>query len=136
MLIQDRFRYPISYTVPVAAIAMATLVLIQLRSEINPTTVALAFLILILASATFLGRNPALLASLAAMLCFNFFFLPPIYTWTIADPENLIAWGAFTLTAVIAGELSAYARRRADESRSLYEELQRAFDRAAEAEAV
>jgi K+-sensing histidine kinase KdpD len=133
------FRYGIS----VIAVLLATLLLGFLHARINPTTVALVFLLIVLFSATFFGRNPALLASLAAMLCFNYFFLPPFFTWHIADPGNLVAWGAFTLTAVIAGELSAYARRRADEAERgkleigrLYRELQNAFEKASEAQAL
>ena len=118
-----------------SAVLLVAMVLIELRERINPTTVALAFLIVVLSAATFFGRNPALLASFLAMLCFNYFFLPPYYTWTIAEPQNLVAWAAFTLTALIAGELSAYAHRRASESERLYEELQAAFKTATEAEA-
>jgi two-component system sensor histidine kinase KdpD len=126
----------LGYGVSVAAVLLATLGLIALRDQINSTTVALALLLVVLASATFFGRNPALLASFAAMLCFNYFFLPPVHTWTIADPQNLVAWAAFTITALIAGELSAYARRRARESERLYEELQTAFKTATQAEAL
>lgn len=120
----------------VAAVLLVAIALIELRERINSTTVALAFLLVVLSAATFFGRNPALLASFAAMLCFNYFFLPPYYTWTIAEPQNLVAWAAFTLTALIAGELSAYASRRAKEAERLYEELQHAFKTATEAEAL
>ncbi len=124
------------YGVSVAAILLITIGLIALETHVNTTTVALTMLLVVLSSATFFGRNPALLASFIAMLCFNYFFIPPIHTWTIADPQNLVAWAAFTLTAIIAGELSAYARRRARESEHLYEELQSAFKSATEAEAL
>lgn len=127
---------PLRYGLSVAAILLATLGLTLLQDQVNSTTVALTLLLLVLTSATFFGRNPALLASFVAMLCFNYFFLPPVHTWTIADPRNLIAWAAFTLTALIAGELSAYARRRAKESERLYDELQAAFKTATEAEAL
>jgi two-component system sensor histidine kinase KdpD len=77
------------------------------------------------------------------MLCFNYFFLPPVHTWTISEPQNLVAWAAFTITAIIAGELSTYARRRAREAErrkveieGLYSELQNAFEKAAHAEAL
>ena len=126
----------IRYGISVAAVLVATMALVELRDRINSTTVALALLLVVLASATFFGRNPALLASFAAMLCFNYFFLPPVHTWTIADPQNLVAWAAFTITALVAGELSAYAKRRADESKRLYDELQTAFKTATQAEAL
>jgi PAS domain S-box-containing protein len=50
------------------------------------------------------------------MLCLNFFFLPPIYTFTIADPENWVALAAYVVTAVTTGQLSARARRRTEEA--------------------
>jgi K+-sensing histidine kinase KdpD len=127
---------PLRFGVSVAAVLLATVGLSMLESRVNLITVALALLLIVLASATFFGRNPALLASFVAMLCFNYFFLPPVHTWTIAEPQNLVAWAAFTLTAIIAGELSAYADRRAREAERLYEELQNAFKSATEAEAL
>lgn len=117
------------------AVLLATIILESLAGHVNSTTVALSLLLIVLASATFFGRNPALLASFVAMLCFNYFFLPPVRTWTISDPQNLVAWAAFTITALIAGELSAYARRRAKEAEQLYGELQNAFEAATQAEA-
>lgn len=127
----------------VFSIALITFLLEPFHTVINIATIALTFLLLILFIATFLGRNPALLASIAAMLCFNYFFLPPVRTFTIADSENLIAWAAFLITAVTAGELSAYAKRRAEEAQkqkreieNLYEELKNAFEKASEAEGL
>jgi two-component system sensor histidine kinase KdpD len=77
------------------------------------------------------------------MLCFNFLFLPPVGTLTIADPDNWIALAAFLITAITAGQLSASARRRAEEAESgrreierLYNELRDAFERASHAEAL
>lgn len=124
-----------AYAISLASVLVLTVLLVSLRDSVNSTTVALAMLLVVLASATFFGRNPALLASFVAMLCFNYFLLPPFHTWTIADPQNLVAWAAFTLTAIIAGELSEFARRRALESRRLYLELQDAFESATHAEA-
>ena len=133
----------VRYGFAVVVVLIATLLLGTLGDHINPTTVSLTLLLCVLFTATFFGRNPALLASFAAMLSFNFFFLPPIYTWTISDSQNLVAWAAFTITALIAGELSTYARRRAREAEKrkieiedLYSELRSAFEKAAHAEAL
>ncbi|MBK7394615.1 MAG: DUF4118 domain-containing protein [Chloracidobacterium sp.] len=124
------------FGISVAAVLLSTVGLATLAEHVNLITVSLTLLLIVLASATFFGRNPALLASFVAMLCFNYFFIPPIHTWTISDPQNLVAWAAFTITALVAGELSAYARRRAREAELLYEELQKAFRSATEAEAL
>ncbi len=126
----------LAYGVSAVAVLAIALGLTLLETHINTTTVALALLLVVLSSATFFGRNPALLASFVAMLCFNYFFIPPVHTWTIADPQNLVAWAAFTITALVAGEMSAYARRRANEAERLYEELQSAFKSASEAAAL
>ena len=133
----------VRYGVAVGGIALLTAVLEPFHNRLSLTTVALALLLEILFTATFFGRNPALFASVAAMLCFNYFFLPPVRTWTISEPQNLIAWAAFILTAITAGELSAYAQRRAEETErskqkieTLYQELQTAFEKASHAEAL
>ena len=127
---------PLRFGVSVAAVLLVTLGLESVAALVNSTTVALTLLLVVLVSAAFFGRNPALLASFVAMLCFNYFFLPPVRHWTIADPQNLLAWAAFTITAIIAGELSAYASRRANEAERLYDELQTAFKIATQAEAL
>src|SRR5262249_30280227 len=76
------------------------------------------------------------------MLCFNFFFLPPYHTLTIADPQNWVALTAFFVTALAVGQLSSRAKRRAEEAeagrvetRRLCAELRGTFDRAREAAA-
>jgi len=131
------------YVTAVLAISAATGALKLFRSHINPTTVALALLLVILFVATRFGSRPAVLASVAGVFCFNFFFLPPVGTLTIADPDNWIALLVFLITAVTAGELSARARHRAEEAEAgrkeierLYTELRDAFERASEAEAL
>ena len=56
--------------------------------------------------------------SLAAMLCLNFFFLPPVGTFTIADPQNWVALFAFLAVSLVASNLSAVARARTEEARA------------------
>ena len=64
------------------------------------------------------GLWPALLASFVSMLAYNFFFLPPLYTFTIADPENVVALFFFVVTAVIASNLTARVRAQAITARA------------------
>ncbi len=113
------------------------------HAQINSTTVALTFLLVVLFVALFWGSRPALLASVLGMLCFNFFFLPPLYTFSIAHSQNWVALTAFFTTALAVGQLSARAKRRAEEAEArkreiegLYKELQSAFERASHAEAL
>jgi two-component system sensor histidine kinase KdpD len=79
----------------------------------NATTVALTFLLVVLVTAATTRLRVAVIASLAAMFCFNFFFLPPVGTLTIADPENWVALFAFLAVSLVASNLSAAARDRA-----------------------
>jgi len=131
------------YVVAVLAIGAAIAALKPFTTHINQTTVALALLLVVLFIATRFGSKPAVLAAIAGVLSFNFFFLPPVGTLTIAEPDNWIALAAFLITAVTVGELSARARRRAEEAEAgrreierLYTELRDAFERASEAEAL
>jgi len=103
----------------------------------------LSFLLVVLFVAIIWGSKPALLCSVFGVLSFNFFFLPPIHTFAIADPQNWIALFVFFVTALTVGQLSGTARRREREAeaqraeiKALYEELQSAFDRASEVEAT
>lgn len=106
-----------------------------LQNQINPITVALVYLLFILFIATIYGSKPAILSSIVAMFCLNFFFLPPVGTLTIADPQNWIALFAFLVVSLTAGQLSAKAKNRAEEAERLYTELQEAFEKTSRAEA-
>src|SRR5687767_795817 len=77
---------------------------------VSPTTVSLAFLLVVLATATVGHLWAAIAVSIAAVLALNFFFLPPVGTFTIENPQNWIALFAFLVVAVIASNLSAAAQ--------------------------
>lgn len=131
------------YGVPLLAVGLVTAVMAPFAEHLNLTTVSLSLLLVILFIATAVGSRPAFLASVLSVLCFNFFFLPPYHTFTISESRNWVAFGAFLLTALTAGQLSGYARRRAAESEErrqeierLYTELQEAFEQASQAEAL
>ena len=131
------------YVVAALSVGLLTLILKIIGSHVNAATVSLALLLNVLFIATRWGSLPALLASIVAMLCFNFFFLPPFGTFTIAATDNWIALLAFLITAVTAGQLSGRAKRRAEEAEvgrreieRLYAELRDAFQRASHAEAL
>jgi len=131
------------YLGAVAGIVVVTVLLKLLGEHINSTTVALGLLIVVLLVATGWGSRPAVLASLLGVVCFNFFYLPPVGRLSIEEPDNWIALFAFLVTAVTAGQLSAHAKRRAEEADAgrreierLYAELQDAFEQASQAKAL
>jgi two-component system sensor histidine kinase KdpD len=84
-----------------------------LQQFLDVQNIALVFLTAVLASAVSYGLLPALYASVASMLAFNFFFLPPVHTFTIADPENVVALFFFLIVALIASNLTARVRSQA-----------------------
>jgi K+-sensing histidine kinase KdpD len=131
------------YAFGAAGIVVATGLLKLLGVHINSITVALVLLLVVLFTATQWGSIPALFTSLLAMLCFNFFFLPPFGTFSIAATDNWVALSVFLIAAVTTGQLSARAKRRAEEAEAgrkeierLYAELRDAFERASHAEAL
>jgi K+-sensing histidine kinase KdpD len=83
---------------------------------VNQTTVALTYLLAILAVSTFWGFTVSAFMSVAAMLAFNYFFLPPVGKFTISDPQNWAALVAFLATSLIASQLATRVRREADEA--------------------
>src|ERR1043166_7927085 len=133
----------LGFAVAIFSIAAVTGALKLLGSHINPTTVALAFLLIILVAARTWGSGPAVAAALVGILSFNFLFLPPYGTFAIRDPDNWIAFIAFMLTAITVGQLSGRAKQRAEEAESakgeverLYYELQNSFERSSQAKAL
>ncbi len=94
-------------------VTVALLVGLALQRTLGVTDIALVFLTAVLASAVTYGLWPALFSSFVSMLAYNFFFLPPIYTFTIADPANVLALIVFLIVAVIASNLTGRVRLQA-----------------------
>jgi two-component system sensor histidine kinase KdpD len=94
----------------------------------HPTLVALTYLLVVLLVAAVSRLWVAIGASLLVVLCLNFFFLPPVGTLTIADPENWIVLFVLLVVSVVASQLSSSVRSRADEALARRDELARLFD--------
>jgi two-component system sensor histidine kinase KdpD len=127
MTASPRARDALVLTAGLAALAAITAIFHPLP-EISPTTVALALLLVVLGTATLARLRVAIAIALVAMLALNFFFLPPVGTFTIADPENWIALLAFLAVAVIGSNLSSAAQARAREAIARRNEVTRLFD--------
>ncbi len=109
-----------------AIIAVITFMYVRVVS-VNTTTVALTYLLAVLGIATVGGLVEAVAASILGMICFNYFFLPPVGTFTIADPQNWVALFVFLVTSVIASHLSSSAKKRAEEAIGRQHELERLY---------
>jgi two-component system sensor histidine kinase KdpD len=115
----------VRYILVIGAISVITLV--GSRLHVNPTTVALMFLVAVLLASAYWGLRYALVLGIGATAAFNFFFLPPFGTFTIADPQNWVALFAFLVTALVASNLSDRARREAEGAQQRRHEVERLY---------
>ena len=104
---------PRPYGAALVAVAVALALAELIQAWIGATNSDLVFLTAVVTMAVRFGLWPSLFASVASALAYNFFFLPPIYTFTIADPHNVTAFGFFTLVAVIVSSVAARGRTQA-----------------------
>jgi two-component system sensor histidine kinase KdpD len=94
---------------------------------VNATTMGFAYLILVLLIATTWGFIESALASMAATVTFNLYFLPPFGTLTIEDPQNYVAMFSFLTTSLVASRLSAEAKRRALDAVARRQDVERLY---------
>jgi two-component system sensor histidine kinase KdpD len=104
---------PRPYLLALVAVALALGVSAAIQPWLGVENVDLVFLTAVVGVAARYGLWPSLVASVAASLCYNFFFLPPIYTFTIADPTNVAAFFFFIVMAVLVSNLAARVRTQA-----------------------
>jgi two-component system sensor histidine kinase KdpD len=109
-------------------VAAVTLMLGPWLKVSNAATASIAYLLVVLLVAAASRLRVAVVTSIVAMLCLNFFFLPPVGTFTIADPHNWVALFSFLAVSLVASHLSAVARARTEEAVARRDELARLFD--------
>jgi two-component system, OmpR family, sensor histidine kinase KdpD len=95
--------------------------------HVNPTTVALTFIVMVLWVAAYWGFRFSVFLAVVAMLAFNFYFLPPVGTFTVADPQNWVALVAFLITAGIASQLADRARRQTADANQRRRDVERLY---------
>ena len=138
-----RLAWARGYAIALAAVSIVTLVIGILESRAHVAGIAMLYLVAVLASATFAGRRAAIVASVAAFLAYNWFFVPPLHTFQVGDPEEWFALVLFLITAAITGQMASQLRDRAREAAvraaetvHLYGERERLRERATEAEVL
>jgi two-component system sensor histidine kinase KdpD len=100
----------------IAAVAVATGIVYALRPIAPTLSLGVVYTLAVLASSILWGLGYAIATALLSMVAFNFLFLPPVHTLTLADGRNWAALAVFVVTAVVASELAARSRRRAAEA--------------------
>src|SRR5438309_9892374 len=115
------------------AVALGTVGAVSAASGLGPGSTQLAnvsmlYLVAVLGVAAAFGSGPAVLASLLAFLSFNFLFVDPRYSFSVADPTEWIVLLGFLITAAVTGQLAAALRRRAEEARQREREAMMLYD--------
>lgn len=131
------YRYAVALILSAGAIAA----LILVRHTVNLTTIAALLIVAVISIATWAGRGPALFSSILAAIAFNFFFIQPLHTFHISESQDIASFGAFIVSALTVGQLSSWARTKAEQAElhrlqaeKLYRQLQDAFEQASQAE--
>jgi two-component system sensor histidine kinase KdpD len=119
-------KLPARLLLSAGGVAIITFVARQVI-PVNPTTVGFAYLLFILIVASLWGFIEACFASILATLTYNFFFLPPVGEFTIADPQNWVALSAFLATSLIASRLSDKAKHRTLDAVERQQDLERLY---------
>ncbi|MET0627459.1 MAG: DUF4118 domain-containing protein, partial [Acidimicrobiia bacterium] len=115
----SRRRQLASFVLAVVGLPLLTLALVSVRDDLGLTSVLLLYLLLVVGVAALGGFVPAFLAAIAGFLLANYFFTPPIHTFTIAERDNVIALVVFVVIGAVVGTLvSSMARRKAEAIRA------------------
>jgi two-component system, OmpR family, sensor histidine kinase KdpD len=96
----------------VALVALATLLCEQARPYLSPINMVMGYLLAVVLAAVFLGRIPAMLSAFLGVLAFDFFFVPPRFSFRIADKEYLVTFLALFTVGVVISSLVATAKER------------------------
>ena len=117
----------IPYFAPIIMMILMSLIIIPIRYFLGPVNISMLFLLPVLVSAARWGRFSAIITAIMGVMTFDFFFVPPIFTFTIADVRYLISFAIFILVALMTGTLSdrlknqvKYSRQRASRVSALY----------------
>ncbi|MER3418699.1 MAG: sensor histidine kinase KdpD, partial [Chloroflexota bacterium] len=115
-ILRLRSRIParwIGYAASLMSVVLVTIVIGLVLGRIQIANISMLYLIAVLAVAVACGSGAAVVAAVAAFLAFDFFFVEPVHTFTVSDPEEWVALLLFLLAAIVTGQLAATQRRRA-----------------------
>src|ERR1700722_11053103 len=117
----------IVYQSSIVVLSVACLTYVAFVLHVNGSSTGFLYLLLVVVIALRLGFGAATAASLLAVNCLNFFFIPPIFSFRIYDPENWIALGAFEFTALVVSRLSTRAQQQARIARQQSSDRQKLY---------
>src|SRR6476620_9928126 len=109
-------RYLLDSMLAFVGAMLVTMIIFLLQLYPRIPNISIVYLLVVLSLASTRGRYAAILASLVAFLCFDFFIVPPLYTFAISRPEEWIALFVFLIDAILTGHLASALRQRAREA--------------------
>ncbi len=124
--VSSRTRRELGFAAAIGAVLLVTFVF-RTIAVANAMTVGFAYLVAILLVAAAWGLSESIAASFTATVCLSYFFIPPVGTLAISDPENWIALFTFLVSALIASQLSDRAKRRTIEAKTRQVEMERLY---------
>jgi two-component system, OmpR family, sensor histidine kinase KdpD len=116
------------YVAGFATVGLITVTYSRHILSVKTSTVILTFLLAVLVASAVWGLGVSVFMSVAAVMCVDYFFLPPVGTFNINDPEDWVSLVSFLITAVIGSELSAHARRQARDANRQRIEVSRLYE--------
>jgi two-component system sensor histidine kinase KdpD len=118
LLVESRARRRLlsGFLASVVAVAAVTAIVYLFRSSVPVLSLGVLYLFAVLPIAVVWGRAFSIAVALASMLAFNFFFLPPVHTFTLVDDRDWFALAVYLVTALVVSDLASRARRRAAEA--------------------
>ncbi|RJP50535.1 MAG: sensor histidine kinase KdpD [Anaerolineaceae bacterium] len=102
------------YLTSVGLVAISTLLGLLIRGELEPTNLVMLYLTSVVVSAVFLGRGPSLLGAIMSVLSFDFFLVPPYYTFVVNDTEYILTFIALFIVGLVISSLTARVREQAE----------------------
>ncbi|HEX8034791.1 MAG TPA: ATP-binding protein [Ktedonobacterales bacterium] len=104
------------YVAAVLGVALASAVIALANRVVPIKNISLVYLLVVIWLAVNYGRGPAIFASFLAFLAYDFFFIPPLYTFTVSDPTEWLSLSALLLTSLVVGQLTSAVQARAEEA--------------------
>ncbi len=105
-----------SYSITALACGLTTVLATPLIGHVDLANILMLFLLTVVGIGATLSRGPALAAAFLSVALFDFFFVPPRFSFTVEDPQYLMTFAVMLVVALIIGSLTADLKRRADEA--------------------
>ena len=120
-------RNVIGYLAAVLGVALASVFIGVVQTRVHVNNISLVYLLVVLWLAAAFGRGPAIAASFLSFLAYDFFFIPPLYVFTVNDPTEWLSLAALLAVALVGGQMTAAVRQRAHEAQEVQQQTAKLY---------